>query len=149
MSNLPLFVALANALSGLSRSLVRSFDVHDGTDITLLAPQVVISNGPYDSHAKDGKTPVEVRAVGIRCNGKEHKDKEHGLEAHCPIAMHRMSAGILVMLPRSVRYSHQVAKHAKLLAEIEARWRQWLSGKASRYHASDTDQVAGIQGGAC
>jgi hypothetical protein len=44
-------------------------------------------------------------------------------------------------------HSRQVAEHAKLLAKIEARWRQWLSGEASPYHASDTDQVAGVEGG--
>jgi hypothetical protein len=84
--------------NALFRSLIRSFDVHDGANIFLLAPQVVINNGPDDSHAKDHKAPVEVRGVGVRCHGKEHEDKEHGLEGHCPVAMDQMSASIFVIL---------------------------------------------------
>jgi hypothetical protein len=67
----------------------RSLDVSDRADISLLAPQVIISNGPDYNHAKDQKRPVEVGDVGVRCNGKEHEDPEHGLEGHGPAAMDR------------------------------------------------------------
>jgi hypothetical protein len=83
----------------------RSLDVRDRADISLLAPKVVISNGPDNNQTKDQKSPVEVRHVGVRCDRKEHEDQEHGLESHGPAVMSSRSAGVSVMF-RSIVITH-------------------------------------------
>jgi hypothetical protein len=41
----------------------------------------------------------------------------------------------------------QVAEQAEFVAQVETRRRHWLAGKPARYHATNAQHVASIEGG--
>lgn len=59
---------------------ILSFDVSDRSSVLLLAPDMVVSDGPKDSHAKDKSRPIEVGNIGTRSDGEEHEDEQHAFE---------------------------------------------------------------------
>lgn len=65
----------------VTRSQVLPLNIRDRSSVVLLAPHMVVPDSPNDSHDKDKSGPVEVRGIGIGCDGEEHEDEEHGFES--------------------------------------------------------------------